>query len=394
MSTAMLLALAAWVATLAVAVAGLGAPPPVNTSAGVLQGGQLGKTTYYLGVPFAEKPLGTLRFASPVHKAPWAGTRKALKFGPDCATYKSSDYVKFSNVSEDCLYLNVYVPSGATPSSKLPVMHFLYGGSWSWGGSSFAIYDAAPVVAERGNVIFVTSNYRLGMFGYLGGAALAKENADGSTGNYGLQDQRMAMEWIKQNIAAFGGDPSNIMLFGQSAGAGSVAAHMIMQRSAGLFQRAGMESGPPCDWTATPLANAEAKFAKLCGLAGCCPGGKTPDADSVACLRAKNTTEIAELSHMKTSALIDWSPVIDGVEITEDPQGLWAQGRVAAQLGSSSLRIGTRLLRAEVVAGRRGDNQGAGTCFGGDVVPRCCVVTVLVAVVVTVVVAVVVTVWA
>jgi len=250
--------------------------------------------------------------------------------------YKSSDYIKFHNISEDCLYLNIFVPSGAGPSSALPVMHFLYGGSWEWGGSSFAIYDSAPVVAERGNVIFVTSNYRLGMFGYLGGAALAAESSDGSTGNYGLQDQRMAMEWIRDNIASFGGDPGNVMLFGQSAGSGSVANHLIMPRSSGLFQRAGMESGPPCDWTAIPLDVSEAKFHVLCGDAGCCPGGKVPDAASIACLRGKSMAAIANLSHHSGGGLLDWSPVIDGVEITEEPQQLVQQGTLRANATSSS----------------------------------------------------------
>lgn len=146
----------------------------------------------------------------------------------------------------------------------------------------------------------------------------------------------MAMEWIRDNIASFGGDPGNVMLFGQSAGSGSVANHLIMPRSSGLFQRAGMESGPPCDWTAIPLDVSEAKFHVLCGDAGCCPGGKVPDAASIACLRGKSMAAIANLSHHSGGGLLDWSPVIDGVEITEEPQQLVQQGTLRANATSSS----------------------------------------------------------
>merc|ERR1719201_2100589 len=135
-------------------------------------------------------------------------------------------------------------------------MVWLYGGSFEYGGSSFILYDGSAL-ARLGKVIVVTVNYRMGTLGYLGAKAFKETTKDGSTGNFGLQDQRAALQWVKANIAAFGGDQQNVLLFGQSAGGASTSTHVAAPRSAGLFNKAIIESGPPADWAQFTLNDAE-----------------------------------------------------------------------------------------------------------------------------------------
>jgi para-nitrobenzyl esterase len=173
-------------------------------------------------------------------------------------------------MSEDCLYLNVYAPATAPPSGGFPVMFFMHGGSWTFGSGSFPLYDGDNDVALLEGTIIVTVrssshrrksvsvvgilpqfmsslclqiNYRLGVFGFLSGDALKSESPDGSVGNYGFQDQRLAMQFVVDNIANFGGNPQLITIFGESAGGGSTASHLVSPKSWPLFQRALIESG-------------------------------------------------------------------------------------------------------------------------------------------------------
>lgn len=234
----------------AAAVAGAGAEPPassllVNTTEGVVRGRQEKETQSFLGIPFAAPPVGERRWQPPQPPARFSSVYDATFFRADCASPKSSDYIKFDKLSEDCLYLNVYRPNPGATDALLPVMVFLYGGSWEYGGSSFPIYEGYGFAGNQ-HVLLVTVNYRLDAFGFLGSRFLARETPDNSTGNFGLQDQRAALQWVQRNIANFGGDPARVMLFGESAGAGSVSNHGVLPRSEGLFVAAGMESGPPC----------------------------------------------------------------------------------------------------------------------------------------------------
>ena len=203
--------------------------------------------TSYKGIPFATPPVGKLRWRAPQPVAHWTGVRKADHFGNAC--FQNKDYSRLpwtepfmeqGPVSEDCLYLNVW-SAAKSPSERRPVMVFLYGGGFVEGSGSVAVYDGTHL-ATRGAVV-VNLNYRVGSLGFLVYPELTKESAHHSSGNYGLLDQIAALKWVHKNIAAFGGDPDRVMIFGQSAGASSVYDLMQSPLAKGLFARAIVESG-------------------------------------------------------------------------------------------------------------------------------------------------------
>jgi para-nitrobenzyl esterase len=192
----------------------------------------------FKGIPFAAPPIGALRWKAPQPVKPWSGVKQANAFGPACVQ-ASSPYTQVASMSEDCLYLNVWTPAKSA-SDRLPVMVWIYGGAFTGGAASMAAYDGTRL-AEKG-VVLVSLNYRLGPFGFLAHPALTKESGKGS-GNYGLQDQIAALRWVKDNIARFGGDPSRVTIFGESAGGISVSMLTVSPYAKGLFARAISESG-------------------------------------------------------------------------------------------------------------------------------------------------------
>ncbi|EDQ85871.1 uncharacterized protein MONBRDRAFT_38638 [Monosiga brevicollis MX1] len=290
----------------------------VNTSQGTLLGRRYNDVDHFLGIPFGLPPVGERRFRRPEPAAAWEGVRSAEEFGPNCMTKISSDYVK-GNISEDCLYLNVYRPVNATGDAKLPVMIWLFGGSWEWGGSSFFLYQGRGIV-NYGNVVLVTINYRLAMFGFVAHPSLQAEDEHNSTGNYGVQDQRLAFEWVQQNIAAFGGDPDNVMLFGQSAGAGSVSFHTVAPASNGLFHKATMESGPPSDWVSRNLSDVIAHTNRIADAVNC---SGLEGESWTSCMR-NVPADVLTLHPENTPNLsLNWFPVVDGVELTDFVPNLW-----------------------------------------------------------------------
>eukprot|EP00045_Choanoeca_perplexa_P006117 m.51991 g.51991 ORF g.51991 m.51991 type:complete len:548 (+) comp13472_c0_seq1:114-1757(+) len=293
----------------------------VETKAGSLAGKQMEEVDYFLGVPFGKPPINELRWTSPAPAESWTGVRKAHEFGPDCSSDKS-DYVNW-NTSEDCLYLNVYRPA-ASNTAPLPVMVWFYGGSWEFGGSSFFLYDGHGIVT-KGNVIVVTVNYRMMMFGFMASPELKAEDPNGSTGNYGMQDQRLAMQWVQDNIAAFGGDPNNVTIFGQSAGGGSVTAHLVMPKSSGLFQRAIIESGPPSDWNTMELNQSYAHTTLMASQLNC---SQYQGKDWLNCMRSLSVEELVAHRDEPAEQVISWAPIIDGVELTTTPSKLWEQGKI------------------------------------------------------------------
>lgn len=295
----------------------------VQTEYGSLIGLGGAAVNQFLGVPFAAPPVGNLRWKAPVPPSNW-GTRNATWFGPTCMQNEWYWGI-LTGLSEDCLYLNIYVPSNSTPPpGGYPVMLFFYGGSYEYGGASFPLYDGITDIALVHDVILVATNYRLNSFGFLAGDLLRNESVDGSVGTYGFADQRAALTFLRNNIAAFGGNPNLITVFGESAGGASVSNHLASPRSRGLFQRAIIQSGSFSDWTAQPYGISKERLPEMARNLGC---GNAPDV--LACMRAVNETALLNAEHDLTSGQLTWSPAIDGVEVIDDPRTLAANGQIA-----------------------------------------------------------------
>jgi len=313
------------VAALAVALAATAAPasdsPPIVTVAtGKLAGTHDSKTglNEFKGIPYAAPPVGPLRWKPPQAVASWAGVRQADRFGPRCMQRPIySDMMFRSNgVSEDCLYLNVWTPAHDS-NEKLPVLVYFYGGGFQAGDGSEFRYDGASL-AQRG-IVTVTISYRLNVFGFLALPELAAESPEHATGNYGLLDQNAALRWVRQNIAAFGGDPNQVTIGGESAGSMSVSAQMASPLSKGLMQRAIGESGSVVgNLKPRPLALAEQQgqdFAKHVG------------AHSLAQLRAMDANTLLNATGDKD--VQEFMPTIDGYFFPRSPEAIYQAGEQA-----------------------------------------------------------------
>ncbi len=278
----------------------------VRTASGLVQGKSAGTVNEYLGIPYSAPPVGALRWQPPQPAASWRGVRQATSYAPHCPQPPSAFGV--ASTSENCLYLNVFTPADSA-GRDLPVMVWVHGGSLLVGESN----DYNPVGLVRDGVIVVTINYRLGALGFLADAALAGRPG-GPSGDYGLLDQQAALRWVQRNIRAFGGDPGNVTLAGESAGGLSVLAQLVSPGARGLFQRAIVESGT-YDLTQQPLAAAEAAGAAFAAKVGCAY-------DTAACLR-----------RLPVSAIIDhedfsgYTPNIDAAVLPESIKTALASGR-------------------------------------------------------------------
>ena len=204
---------------------------------GEIRGKLDGRVRAFLGIPYAAPPIGDLRWLPPQPPAGWSGVLDATKAGNQCAQARIRDQGVAG--SEDCLFLNIYAPD--TPDKALPVMVWIHGGTFLVGSGSQ--YDGREL-AERGHLILVTINYRLGPFGFLVNRSLDGADPGQLSGNYGLLDQQAALRWVKDNIEAFGGDPGKVTVAGESAGAISIGLQLVSPGAAGLFERAILESGP------------------------------------------------------------------------------------------------------------------------------------------------------
>jgi para-nitrobenzyl esterase len=236
----------------------------VKTASGMVEGKEVGPVHAFLSIPYAAPPVGDLRWKAPMPPPKWDGVRKATEFGSHCMQGDIYGDMVFPDPggSEDCLSLNVWVPTKPS-QTKLPVMVWIYGGGFVAGGTSEP-RQHGEVLAQQG-VIVVSMNYRLGVFGFLVHPELAKESGHNSAGNYGLLDQLAALRWVHENIAAFGGDQGNVTIFGESAGSFSVSAQMASPLAKGLFQKAIGESGAAFSTTGLafePLAAREEKDLK------------------------------------------------------------------------------------------------------------------------------------
>ncbi len=210
-------------------------PSPVSTEYGLVQGVTENDLTVYRGIPFAAPPVGELRWKSPQPATPWNGIRQATTFAPDPYQGDGS-----GNVSEDCLYLNVWTPA-KTADEKVPVLVWIYGGGFSFGSTSTPVHNGEHLA--RKGVVLVSINYRVGPLGFLAHPELSAESSKGVSGNYGLQDQIAGLKWVQENIAAFGGDPDQVTIFGESAGGISVSMLCASPEAKGLFQGAISQSG-------------------------------------------------------------------------------------------------------------------------------------------------------
>jgi para-nitrobenzyl esterase len=318
--------------------------PPSSTlvtiADGQLQGEIDGESRRFLGIPFATPPVGALRWKAPVPSPPWEGVRDATAFGPGCA--QPSSLQSSASEVEDCLYLNVWTPE-PPPESPLPVMVWFHGGGNTTGSTADQVplgvgglfYDGRAL-AERYGVVVVSTNYRLGALGFFHHPGLAAEGSP--QGNQGILDQRRALEWVRDNIDAFGGDPDSVTIFGESAGAFDVCFHVASPGSAGLFHRAISQSGG-CTTRMDAPADLVAGVSAFVEAMGC-----TGARDPLACLREQPVSALlteppvdgapAEPlpggdGYQGGTPLWDFSPIVDGTVIPDQPRALFDAGEVA-----------------------------------------------------------------
>jgi para-nitrobenzyl esterase len=299
------------------------APPAadrVMTKSGPVEGAsETGGIRAFKGIPFAAAPVGALRWQPPQPAKPWTDARQATAFGAQCMQRRQfADMVFRANgTSEDCLFLNVWTPA-TTERERLPVLVYFYGGGFMAGDGSEPRYDGAAM-ARRG-IVALTVNYRLGVFGLLAHPELTKESPRRASGNYGLLDQAAALQWVKDNISAFGGDPAKVTIAGESAGSISVSALMASPVAKGLIAGAIGESGAMINPTtpAVPLEEAERAGTALATAVG---------APSLAALRAMPAAELLEAAAKQG---VPRPPMtVDGYFLTKTPAEVFASGEQA-----------------------------------------------------------------
>jgi len=327
-------------------------PLTVKTAQGKIHGKYINarQVRAFLGIPYAAPPVGNLRWRPPQPPAAWKGVREARQYGHRCMQGRPFLDMVFqdSGPSEDCLYLNVFTPAKAKPRNKLPVMFWIHGGGYSAGSASEPRHNGDFLPLK--GVVLVTINYRLGVFGFFASPGLAKED-NGAAGNYGLMDMVAALKWVHANIRAFGGDPTNVTIFGESAGSESVSTLMAATPAQPYFAKAIGESGGAMDLGA--------------------PG--TPTLEQVerhdrAWAEALGAQTLAEQRALPAKIVLDgalkkgaprFGPVIDGRLLTEPVEATYAAGRqahvplLAGWNRDESLRLPAEGLDAETMTARK-----------------------------------------
>ena len=275
----------------------------------------------FLGLPYAAAPVGWRRLRAPRPPASWAGVRPADRFGP-WARQSSPESLLTGEPpgaqSEDCLVLNVWTPG--VDAARRPVMVWIHGGGFTGGSAASSLYAGARLAA-RGDIVLVTVNYRLGLLGFAAHPGLIDEEAGGAAGNWGLLDQTAALKWVRDNIAAFGGDPANVTIFGESAGAMSVCDLLGLPEARGLFHRAIAQSGPP---NAMTMARAEETTAKVMAELGIADPARLRELPAEALLDAQG-----RLVAQRGPGPLPIMPVVDGVSIPVPPYQAIQQGAAA-----------------------------------------------------------------
>jgi para-nitrobenzyl esterase len=284
-------------------------PPVAETRSGAVAGRMVDGQAVFLGIPYAKPPVGDLRWRAPEPAETWTGTREAAEFGFSCV----QDY-DIGPTSEDCLTLNVWAPAPANNADPKAVMVWFHGGGDTSGGTNMRGYWGDSL-AKR-DVIVVTVNYRLGPIGFIALPDLSAESPHGASGNYGLLDQIMALRWVQENIAAFGGDPMRVTAWGQSAGGANVERLMVSPLTRGLFQRAIIESGAARRIDPTLEAQEAACTRAIAGL-------RVPEEGTLAFLRSLPAETILQGFDRG-----DCRPLnIDGYAIPEQNIQVWMEGR-------------------------------------------------------------------
>jgi len=348
----------------------------IETDAGPVQGAIQDEVEFFKGIPFAAPPVGELRWRAPQPVAKWSAVRQAVRYGADCMQVPfPSDAAPLGVApAEDCLYLNVWRPAKPTSGEKLPVFVWIYGGGFVNGGSSPAVYDGSAFA--RDGVLFVSFNYRLQRFGFFAHPALTAEQK-GPLANYGIMDQVAALKWIQKNIAAFGGDPRNVTICGESAGGISVHYMMTSPAAAGLFQKAIVQSGAGRPGGALGMRHLTGgkDSAEALGLAFASAHGiQGKGSDALAKLRAIPAEDLAKnlnLASMGSDPTYVGGPVLDGTLLTGDPGQLYARGKganVPMMVGATSMDIGFAFMRSktieEIVSQFGSDAQRVRTAYG------------------------------
>jgi para-nitrobenzyl esterase len=336
------------------------AEPVIAVETGQLRGVVSDGIESWRGIPFAAPPTGALRWRPPQRPEAWAGVRDAAGYGNDCMQlpFPSDAAPLGAAPAEDCLYLNVWRPAGR-PTGPLPVVVWIHGGGFVNGGASPAVYSGAELA--RQGVVVASFNYRLGRFGTFAHPQLTQETPDGLLGNYGVMDQIAAMQWVQRNIAAFGGDPRNVTVMGESAGGMAIHTLLTSPRAQGLAQRAVIMSGGDAKVDAASLHEVEqigVRFAETHGIAA-------DDPDAVRKLRALTPEQVRgdlNMGKLFGSDQRDFaSPFADGVTVV-DPAAAYradAFDRVPVMVGATSADLGGRegfmVAGAQEVAGLLAD---------------------------------------
>ena len=316
----------------------------LRTAYGVLEGvvSADGKVRTFKGIPYAAPPVGHLRWQPPQPAPSWTGVRKATEYAPRAMQGRIFDDMIFKDdgPSEDCLYLNLWMPADS-PEAKLPVMFWIHGGGFVAGSSSEPRQDAGNL--SKKGVMVVSLNYRMGVFGFFAHPELTRESKHHASGNYGLLDQVAALQWVKDNIATFGGDPANVTIFGESAGSMSVSALMASPLARGLFDRAIGQSGA-CFSTNRPLQSLATSEE-----AGVTFAESAFATSSLAALRAKPAQELLDASLKQPRP--SFSPNIDGYFLPADCHAIYSGGKQS---------------HVSLLAGWNRDEGGYRSFFGGD----------------------------